>query len=349
MAPLTNGKNNNFTQYRTSKPIDFTADRFGGYQYKSFEAQKSNYNNKSYSNNNNNKIGGGGGGGSRRNFVPRPIKLNDYEVIEAPLDLSTDDYIIDSKNIVCFNGTEHFLSGFYSSPIKIDDHEYKSVEHYYQACKLYSLAGSQHALQLRNINEATKVKAVAKRILLSLNITKESIDQWKSTHGFIMLHHAMVHKYVQNIELREKLLATDDAILAHSYDRDSFYACGMKKEDLEKWAKENEGKVVKIPSELSFENVKYIPLIGKGKNIEGAMAMKIRKQMAALARENREISVDPFLPSILNSLSISGGGGGTNNSEDNTSSIPSQIGLVMVEKQDNSSAIKLNENSAEFA
>lgn len=51
--------------------------------------------------------------GGSRNFVARPVKLNEYEVIEPSLDLSTDDYIIDSKNLLCFNGTDHFLSGFY--------------------------------------------------------------------------------------------------------------------------------------------------------------------------------------------------------------------------------------------
>lgn len=106
----------------------------------------------------------------------------------------------------------------FQSEIQIDDHKYKSVEHYYQACKLYSLAGSEYALKLRNIKQATKVKATAKRILLSLGISTHSIEQWKATNGFIMLHHAMVHKYVQNVQLREKLLATDDAILAHAYD-----------------------------------------------------------------------------------------------------------------------------------
>lgn len=56
----------------------------------------------------------------------------------------------------------------------------------------------------------------------------------------------MVHKFVQNLELRQKLVDTEDAILAHAYDRDTFYACGLDKEGVEKWAAVNDGKVIKV-------------------------------------------------------------------------------------------------------
>lgn len=120
------------------------------------------------------------------------------------------------------------------------------MEHYYQACKLYSLAGSEYALEVRDVEEPVQVKVKAKRILSSLKIPMTKIDEWKATQGFIMLYNAMVHKFVQNLELRKMLADTDDAILVQAYDRDSFYACGLNKEGVEKWAIENEGKVVKV-------------------------------------------------------------------------------------------------------
>lgn len=56
----------------------------------------------------------------------------------------------------------------------------------------------------------------------------------------------MVHKFVQNLEFRQKLVDTEDAILAHAYDRDTFYACGLDKESVEKWAVVNDGNVIKV-------------------------------------------------------------------------------------------------------
>jgi len=46
--------------------------------------------------------------------------------------------------------------------------------------------------------------------------------------------------------MRDKLLATGDALLCQAYDRDAFYAVGMTEEKLREWARENEGKILKV-------------------------------------------------------------------------------------------------------
>jgi predicted NAD-dependent protein-ADP-ribosyltransferase YbiA (DUF1768 family) len=64
------------------------------------------------------------------------------------------------------------------------------------------------------------------------------------------LQHAIVHKFVQNPQLRDKLLATGDSLLAHTYERDRVFATGCTKEKLVEWAKQNAGKTIKVTRRL---------------------------------------------------------------------------------------------------
>ena len=61
-----------------------------------------------------------------------------------------------------------------------------------------------------------------------------------------MLYHAVMHKFVQNPEIRNQLLETGDAILAHTYEYDNIYATGCDKEKMLNWAKANNGQIVKV-------------------------------------------------------------------------------------------------------
>jgi predicted NAD-dependent protein-ADP-ribosyltransferase YbiA (DUF1768 family) len=291
---ITTQDNRNFKQYRTPKKVvdeDFTSDladdsRF----YKSFEKISPSNNDQIAKNQQKRKMD--------------QMVLQQQEVLEAPLGMGTDDYVIDPKNIVCFNGKAHFLSCLYPAALEIDGNSYPSVEHYYQACKVFSLAGPQYALILHKIKDTGAVKVKAKNVLRQLRIKDDAINQWKKTHGFVVLYHAIVYKFLQNLDIRQKLIDTNDAILAHTYNRENFYACGLDDAGFEKWAKENEGKVLKIPSEFVLDNVGYVPLFGNGKNIIGAMCMKVRKQITDLKTENKDITIGQFLPALLSSLSV---------------------------------------------
>jgi ribA/ribD-fused uncharacterized protein len=283
LMPLSSyGSKGVYNNYRTPK-IDFTDDHFGGRQYTSFEKPR------------NEGKGRNNGNGSRTILAPQVVE-------EVPLELDTDDYQVDINKLVCFSGKQHFLSTLYPSKIRIDDNEYLSVEHYYQACKIYSLAGSQHALELRNIVEPIRVKVAAKRMLKMMNVSTKQVDEWKLTHGFVMLHHAMIHKFEQNADLRKKLLDTGDSILAHAYDRDTFFACGMNETQLEDWAKKHNGEILKIP-EITKDNLKYVPLVGDGKNLAGAIAMKVRKDLKS-RYSGHDVTMDKMAVLMQSKLSM---------------------------------------------
>uniref|UniRef100_A0A915EAZ2 NADAR domain-containing protein n=1 Tax=Ditylenchus dipsaci TaxID=166011 RepID=A0A915EAZ2_9BILA len=244
-------------------------------------------------------------------FKPTPGKLVSQVVENTPSDMSTDDYKVDVGKIVCFQGKDHFLSTLYPAAFVMDENTYLSVEHYYQACKLFSLAGlSKHAIKLQHIVQPIRVKTAAKKILYDQKVSNAKVEQWKMTDGLNILRHAINYKFAQNPELSKKLLETGDAILAQAYDRDTFYACGADKAGVEKWAAENHGKSIKIPSELSIENVKYIPLVGQGRNVLGVICMNIRKAIADLVSGIQEPETNTAIPTVdselptLDSLSL---------------------------------------------
>lgn len=72
------------------------------------------------------------------------------------------------------------------------------------------------------------------------------IETWRRTHGPILLHHAIVHKFLQNVDLREKLLKTGNAILVHTYEYDNMFASACNEEAVMKWAEAMDGQVLKV-------------------------------------------------------------------------------------------------------
>ncbi|KAM3728704.1 Uncharacterized protein ACO02O_05237 [Dirofilaria immitis] len=258
LVPLTQPWPSRSYYYGTyrGRNIDFTADKAGGRQYISFE-------------------------GGRKEIEPRspPKPLTPPPVEDVPIDVDTDDYKVDADEVICFSGRQHFLSNLYPVTLTVDGHDYPSVEHYYQACKLYTLGGARLAAQLRNIPDAGLVKAHTKKLLRSANVSLEKIEEWKRTQGPVLLHHAIVHKFVQNPELRAKLLETGNALLAHTYERDNIFAAGCDKEKMMEWAKNNNGQIIKIPTKIDNGTLVYIPLVGEGKNVLGFINMKVRQQL----------------------------------------------------------------------
>ncbi|VDN31451.1 unnamed protein product [Gongylonema pulchrum] len=243
--------------------IDFTADKAGGRQYTSFE-------------------------GGRRDAEARspPKPLTPPLVEDVPIDVDTDDYKVDADQVICFSGRQHFLSNLYPVTLTVDGHEYPSVEHYYQACKLYTLGGARLAAQLRIITDAGQVKVYTKKLLRSANVPLEQVEQWKRTQGPVLLHHAIVHKFVQNADLRTKLLETGNALLAHTYERDNIFATGCDKDKmmekipnrivrLDTSQGRNFCRLLQIPTKIDTGTLVYIPLVGEGKNILGCINMKV--------------------------------------------------------------------------
>lgn len=210
------------------------------------------------------------------------------------------DYTVSPTNIVLFHG-RHYLSTLYKSPMRIEEFDYPSVEHYYQACKLYTLGGSNMAMKMNGVTEPTQCKSAVRNILNSINVPKKQIETWRRTEAPEILVHANLYKFAQNRELREKLLSTGDALLVHTFDKDDLYAIGMNEETTKKWSLDNNGKCIQVPryflKEWFLQTDRMPSYLGKGKNLLGVILMMIREVFRP--ERNR---ADPKIIELLNNL-----------------------------------------------
>ncbi|VDM27096.1 unnamed protein product [Toxocara canis] len=135
----------------------------------------------------------------------------------------------------------------FQAAIKVNGHVYPTVEHYYQACKLYQLSGPKLASELRSIREAGQAKVISRKLLREAGVSLHKIEEWKYHEAPLLLHHALVHKFVQHSDLSDMLVQTGNAILAHSYDHENTFATGCGTHEVLDWAKRNSGRIIQVP------------------------------------------------------------------------------------------------------
>ncbi|KAI6210500.1 hypothetical protein M3Y96_00335000 [Aphelenchoides besseyi] len=210
--------------------------------------------------------------------VQRKIRALPYAIVKLRNHVPAFEYKLRSDNMICFSGM-HFLSSFYPAAFDINGQIYASVEHYYQATKLYTICGFKQAEQIANCSGAFQAKKYAKETLANHGISSRTLNEWKQTDGLLTLIYAVALKFIQNPNLRELLFATSDKLLVQTHDGDNFYASGTNAEDLEAWIKEHEGEVLKVPCNLVKPVLKYVPLVAKGQNLLGFINMKVRQEL----------------------------------------------------------------------
>jgi ribA/ribD-fused uncharacterized protein len=107
----------------------------------------------------------------------------------------------DQCKIDSFSGIFHFLSNFHRAPLMYHGIAYPTSEHAYQAAKTLNENSKMNISILGTPSEAKRYgQTVSKRI------------DWAEVKLEIMAEIVRA-KFIQNPTLREKLLATDDAIL----------------------------------------------------------------------------------------------------------------------------------------
>ncbi|KAF1761062.1 hypothetical protein GCK72_009316 [Caenorhabditis remanei] len=210
---------------------------------------------------------------------PYKVYLKKQEVVALPADIDTREMAISPENVVYFSGPNHFLSALYAAPVVVDGNEYNSVEHYYQACKLYVLAGQETAAKLKASETPLEVKKSTKVILKEAKIPAKLISEWKDKESIGVLKHVILHKFNQNEELKAKLLETGDKILIQTYLGDSYFAAGANTKYVSTWVSRHVNQSLKYPKEVTADNVKYLPLVANGKNALGWILMQVRDEI----------------------------------------------------------------------
>jgi len=114
-----------------------------------------------------------------------------------------------------------FLSHFWSSPIRLDDRDWPTVEHYYQAQKSLDPA-------YREAVHRAATPDKAKRLSVSwfkAATGRAPRDDWQDIKVDVM-RRADEAKFRQNMELAELLLTTGSAELIEDSPHDAFWGTG---------------------------------------------------------------------------------------------------------------------------
>lgn len=220
-------------------------------------------------------------------FIPKTEKrpfnifLKKQEVVALPADVKTREMPISEDNVEYFSGPNNYLSALYSCKVIVDGNEYNSVEHFYQACKLYTLLGQEKAAELKATESPIDVKKATKALLKEAKVSPKKIEEWKDKDSIGVLKHVILAKFEQNEELKAKLLETGDKILIQTYFGDTYFAAGANPKYMSTWISRHVNQSLKYPEVVQAEYVKYLPLVGNGKNILGWILMQIRDEIRA--------------------------------------------------------------------
>ena len=150
--------------------------------------------------------------------------------------------------------TNKEFSSFYDTTFKIDDVEYKSAEHAFQALKAKTFGDDASFAKIVKSKSAQSAKSFGKKV------EKFEDATWDAKKDEVMKQ-ILRAKFSQNLAIRKLLLDTGDKILAEANPRDSYWGIGTSStttiaKNPEKWKGQNKlGKfLIELRSELRAED-----------------------------------------------------------------------------------------------
>jgi ribA/ribD-fused uncharacterized protein len=109
------------------------------------------------------------------------------------------------------------LSNFYPATIYLDDEQWPTTEHYFQAAKFPN--NPQYQTEIRNCTTAGKAATKGRSRAHPLRADWEQVKEE-------IMERAVMAKYMQHKELAAQLLATGDALLVEHTRNDRYWADG---------------------------------------------------------------------------------------------------------------------------
>ena len=122
-----------------------------------------------------------------------------------------------------FYSSKSLFSNFSPTPVVIDDKEYSTTEHYFQALKFVDTE-PEYAEEIR----LASTPAACKRLGSSRQHVWMGAEKWNKIRDDVM-RTALFNKALQNPIFVEKLLATGDAELIEASPRDYYWGEGLDK------------------------------------------------------------------------------------------------------------------------
>ncbi len=144
------------------------------------------------------------------------------------------------ETVVCFHNPEEingYLSNWYLSDFSVDGIQYSSMEQYMMYQKALLFQDMEIAKQILNTSNVGKIKALGRSVKNYEDIIWNGMRQ-------IIVYQGLLQKFQQNTELKEKLLATQEHLLAECAVQDKIWGIGLSMKDerrlhLDKWQGQN--------------------------------------------------------------------------------------------------------------
>lgn len=144
------------------------------------------------------------------------------------------------RKIICFHNPDElngYLSNWYLSNFEIDGIKYSSMEQYMMYQKAVLFKDDDIVQQILATSNVGKIKTLGRSV--------KNYDEriWNGVRQ-IIVYKGLVEKFRQNDELRDKLLATQQSILAECAVQDRIWGIGLsmkdeKRFDMNEWNGQN--------------------------------------------------------------------------------------------------------------
>lgn len=142
--------------------------------------------------------------------------------------------------IICFHNPMEengYLSNWYPSVFTVDGIKFSSMEQYMMYSKAICFQDKSVATQILSTCDVGEIKALGRKV------SNYDENVWNGVRQ-IVVYLGLIAKFKQNTDLKEKLKATGDAILAECAVRDRIWGIGLSMKDparfdRNKWNGEN--------------------------------------------------------------------------------------------------------------
>ena len=142
-------------------------------------------------------------------------------------------------NVIGFRFPEEengYLSNWYLSYFEVDGIEYSSLEQYMMHRKALYFGDNAIAEEILSVDDPSEIKALGRKV------SNFDSTRWNGVRQ-IVVYEGLHAKFSQNDDLKAKLKATGDAVLAECARNDLIWGIGLSMEDdisdLSKWRGQN--------------------------------------------------------------------------------------------------------------
>ena len=144
------------------------------------------------------------------------------------------------RNIICFHNPDEenaYLSNWYMSDFEYDGIKFSSLEQYMMYKKAEVFSDDETAKKILNTNDPGKIKSLGREVKNYNDTVWNGVRQ-------VIVYEGLYAKFSQNEELKEKLLATGEDILAEASGTDLIWGIGLsmtdeQRFDMSKWRGQN--------------------------------------------------------------------------------------------------------------